>query len=310
MPYRRRLSVLVIVASAAIGLTACTPEEPSTEESTASPREQVHLYLLIGQSNMVGRAEITEEDQWTHPRIIAINREDLWGPARNPLPHTDTFSEGVGPGMTFARTMAEQDESVTIGLVPCAKGASSLDEWAKGGLLYETAVRRTLEARKRGVLKGILWHQGESEVSREQRAKTYLERLTNMFADLRTDLGEPDVPIVVGEIGRYLYDPKYPYAKTVNEALSQIPQRVPHTALTTAEGLTPKDDGVHLDTRSQRRMGKRSARRMLELQGQQSAQGACDGDESSLRADDAGGAPRAPYADRSGALCVLCRPVI
>ena len=262
------LGVSVIVAAAAIILTACASEQPSKQEPTASPREQVHLYLLMGQSNMVGRAVITEEDKWTHPRIVAINLQHEWEPARNPLPHTDTSGGGVGPGMTFARTMAEQNQSVTIGLVPCAKGGSSMGQWAKGELLYETAVRRTLEAKKRGTLKGILWHQGESEVGREQLATTYLQRLTDMFADLRADLGEPDVPIVIGEIGRYLYDPQYPYAKPVNEALAQIPERVAHSILTTSEGLTHKGDDTHLDTESQREMGERYARKMLELQGQ------------------------------------------
>jgi len=190
----------------------------------------------------------------------------VWEPAHNPLPHTDTSSRGVGPGMTFARTMAEQDDAVTIGLVPCAKGGSSLDQWLKDRSLYETAVRRTLEAKKRGVFKGVLWHQGESEIGQEQLATTYLERLANMLEDLRADLGEPDVPIVVGEIGRYLHDPKYPFAQAVNEALAQVPQRVSHTILTTSEGLTPQEDGAHLDTRSQREMGERYARRMLELQ--------------------------------------------
>ena len=264
--HSRCIIASLTVATAAIILTACTSGQSSKGDSTALSKGQLHLYLLIGQSNMVGRAKITEEDQWTHPRIIAVNRQDVWESACNPLPHTDASSKGVGPGMTFARLMAEQNKSVTIGLVPCAKGGSALHQWVRGTLLYETAVRRTLEAKKRGVLKGILWHQGESEISQKHLATTYLDRLTEMFHDLRTDLGEPDVPIVVGEIGRYLYDPSYPYAKTINEALAQIPRRVPHTILTTSEGLAPQEDGTHLDTRSQRQMGERYARGMLKLQ--------------------------------------------
>ena len=231
------------------------------------PKQQLHLYLLMGQSNMVGRDSVAEQDRKTHRRIIVINRDKEWERACDPLPHTDPYSQGVGPGMAFARVMVEQDESITIGLIPCGKGGSALSQWVKGEELYKKAVKRALAAQKDGVLKGILWHQGESEIGNKAHAESYAERVTTMFKDLRKDLNEPHVPIVVGEIGHYLYEQdRFPYARAVNDALAQVPKRLDHAGVATGEELDHKGDGVHINTESQRKLGKRYAKVMLKVQ--------------------------------------------
>ena len=271
--YVHRLGLLAAAAIIVVASAACAGEQPPKRKLSLPAREQLHLYLLIGQSNMVGRAELSDEDKQTHPRIIAINRDNVWAPACNPLPHTDTFSQGVGPGMTFARALIEQDKSITIGLIPCAQGASVLNQWVKGAELYKKAIQRTRAAQKDGVLKGILWHQGESETGSAQLAGSYLQRATRMLKDLRKDLGAPDVPIVVGEIGHYFYDQRsHPYARAVNEALGQVRRRITNAGLVTAERLQHKGDDTHLDTRSQRELGKRYARQMLRLQRQRQSE--------------------------------------
>lgn len=58
--------------------------------------------------------------------------------------------------------------------------------WRRGGS-REEAVRRAKIAQKTGVLKGILWRQGESDA----RDTRYLDKLKALIAALRKDLGEP-----------------------------------------------------------------------------------------------------------------------
>ena len=92
------------------------------------PREDFHLYLLIGQSNMAGWSNVEQEDTIGDKRILRLNRDGDWDIAKEPV-HFDKKEAGVGPGLSFAREMLKADENVTIGLIPCAAGGSGIDHW-------------------------------------------------------------------------------------------------------------------------------------------------------------------------------------
>ena len=128
--------------------------------SVSADQESRHIYLLLGQSNMVGRGEMT---RWpAHPRVLCFNKTGRWTLAVDPL-HETSSRDRVGPGVSFGRGMLRVvDREITIGLVPCAVGGSPLSRWEKGGDLYEATVRRAHEATQYGgKLRGILWMQGE-----------------------------------------------------------------------------------------------------------------------------------------------------
>ena len=93
-----------------------------------------------------------------------------------------------------------------------------------------------------------------------------------MIQDIRADLGAPDLPFVVGQIGEFLYhrSPKHsPYARVVNDALAELPGKVPATACVPSKGLKDKGDQLHFDAASQREFGRRYAAVMLRLQAKQ-----------------------------------------
>ncbi|MGE9291842.1 MAG: sialate O-acetylesterase, partial [Puniceicoccales bacterium] len=100
-------------------------------------KENFHLFLLAGQSNMAGRGEVEAEDQVPHSRVFMLNQEGEWVPAVDPV-HYDKKAAGVGPGRSFAMVLAEQDESVAIGLIPAACGGSSILSWVPGGYHSQT----------------------------------------------------------------------------------------------------------------------------------------------------------------------------
>ena len=257
-------ATLIVFATTLLGLA----DEEGSNRAQLPRKEKLHIYLLMGQSNMVGRGLIGDEDKQTNPRVLSFTKSNVWQVAMEPL-HSGS-SAGVGPGLTFGKRLATDDASVTIGLVPCAVGGTLLSRWSKGGDLYSNAVARAKVARKDGILTGVVWHQGENDSILEETARTYGERLQQMFRDLREELGEPNLPIVVGEIGEFLYtrkDPtRTPYAKEINAALDEIPAKVRNTACVKASGLTHKGDEVHFDTKSQHELGRRFAEAMLDLQ--------------------------------------------
>ncbi len=229
----------------------------------------LQLYLLIGQSNMAGRGELEDQDRQAHPRVLMFTKDNQWAPAVDPL-HFDKPIAGVSLGSTFGRVMAEADEKVTIGLIPCAVGGTPLKRWQKGGDLWKQAVARTQAAMKDGTLQGILWHQGESDSGDEATAESYGQRLAEMVIDLRKELDAPDVPFVAGKLGDFLAekskDGQPSYWKLVNKNIEALPQLVPHTAVIESAGLKSKADKVHFDAASLREFGRRYATAMQRLQ--------------------------------------------
>jgi len=233
------------------------------------PKEKLHLYLLIGQSNMAGRGVMESELSVSRLRILKFSSRNVWAPGVEPL-HTDKPAiAGAGLGMSFARAMADGDPEITVGLIPCAVGGTPLHRWQKGGDLYEQALVRARLAMKDGTLQGILWHQGEADSGDEATARNYAARLAQMIADLRADLGAGEVPFVAGKLGEFLSptgkDGTPSFWPVVNEQLATIPAQVPQTAVVDSAGLQPKSDQVHFDTASLREFGKRYAQAMKHL---------------------------------------------
>ena len=233
------------------------------------PREKLHLYLLIGQSNMAGRGGMDELSKQAPPRVVKLTKENTWAPATDPL-HFDKPIAGVGLGSSFARAMAQANPEATIGLIPCAVGGTPLSRWMKGGDLYAQALERARHALKDGVLKGILWHQGEGDSGTERLATTYGERLAQMVKDLRADLGAGEVPFVAGKLGEFLKradkDGKPSFWPQVNEQIGAVAKTIPRSAAVESASLQQKGDGVHFDTPSLREFGGRYAEAMRKLQ--------------------------------------------
>ncbi|HEV7402223.1 MAG TPA: sialate O-acetylesterase [Chthoniobacteraceae bacterium] len=221
--------------------------------------DHLRLFLLIGQSNMAGRGIVEPQDTETHPRIFMLTKDLQWTLAKDPLHFDKPNIAGVGLGSEFARVLAKADPQAKIGLIPAAFGGTSIAQWKPGGALYKDAVARAREAMKSGTLAGILWHQGEAD-SAPAKVEIYADQFAAMIAQLRTDLDAPNVPLLVGELGRY--EPKY---QAFNEALPAVVAKVPHAALVSSEGLVANPDNVHFNASSLRKFGTRYAEAFLKI---------------------------------------------
>ena len=248
------------------GLVMAASEDEIRKQQVNIPEKaDFHLYLLMGQSNMSGRGRIEQADKLGNKRILMLTSENLWHIAVDPL-HFDKPSAAVGPGVSFAREMLKNEKpGRCIGLVPCAVGGSPLKKWEKGGALYVQALDRIEKARKIGTLKGVLWHQGETDSVRLEWAKSYQQRLAKMIGDFRDALGQRELVFVVGTLGDYLKGhKKFVYTELVNHALVKVAEDVNDVGCVYSAGLTD-NDGVHFDRPSQIELGRRYARKMREI---------------------------------------------
>ena len=184
-----------------------------------------------------------------------LTRENEWVPAKDPVHFDKPELVGVGLCSEFARALVGGDPELSIGLIPCAMGGSSIGEWQPGEELYTNAVSRAREAMGGGKLAGILWHQGEADATPELAPK-YGERFSAMLARLREDLGAEGAPAIIGELGRFLTSPS---AVELNMVLNRLPETVPCCAVVSSEGLVDNGDHLHFDASSLRSFGRRYA---------------------------------------------------
>jgi hypothetical protein len=117
---------------------------------------------------------------------------------------------------------------------------------------------------KDGVIKGIIWHQGESD-SKPEKVQAYQTKLEELVDRFRQDLGDDKLPFVVGKLGDF-YVERNPNAESINEILERIPKIVKNTACVDATGLTPKSDLTHFDAESARELGRKYAEQMIKLE--------------------------------------------
>lgn len=195
---------------------------------------------------------------------------------------------GLSPADTFAVTMADAaGPDVTIGLVGAAYGGAPIEAFlpncsqygacsppygavsgapTSGGTtpMYQWALDLGRKAQEVGVIKGIIFHHGESNSGES----TWLPRVNEYISNLRSDLGlnAAEVPFIAGELPRTGC-----CASAHNPLVHQIPDYVDNGHWVSSG---PKEDGtvlgdrsdsLHWSTDSVIEMGKRYAAKMLDV---------------------------------------------
>lgn len=220
----------------------------------------IHSILIIGQSNMAGRGFLAEAEPLdTCGGRLKVLRNGRWQKMYRPVNPDRSFS-GTCLAESFAKAYADEHPDVEVGIIPCADGGTSLDQWQKGSLLFDNAVNCTKLAMRTSHLVGILWHQGESDCH-EDRYPLYLEKITVMMRALREELHAEEIPLIVGGLGDYLIDrAETPYTANyihINAALISFAKQTPHTAFASAEALTANPDKLHFNHQSLQEFGLR-----------------------------------------------------
>jgi len=171
-------------------------------------KENFHIFLLMGQSNMAGGIKgehLLPEDKEPVPHIVYIptptTKNFSWKPAAHPLHVRRRRPRSFGLGLPFAKEYIKHHTGVTVGLIPVAFGGHRIDLLKKGSKVYNDAMNKAKFAIEKGTIKGVLWHQGESDTVNDERANSYEAKLHKLIADIRKDLQIDDLPFIVGNLG-------------------------------------------------------------------------------------------------------------
>lgn len=225
------------------------------------------VYLLMGQSNMAGRGKLTDDNRiLPKAGIMTFNKDNQWVEAVEPLHWDKPALAGAGVGASFAVEMQKVSGGREIGLVPCAVGGSYIISWVPGGELYTNAIARCRAALAvGGTLKGIIWHQGESDAF-PSTEPLYAGRLATLINTIRVELNAPDLPFVAGELTTSTArDSSYDF-DAISKITRDLMPTIANCGFVSSEGLTMNSDGLHFDTPSVRTFGERYAAEMQRVQ--------------------------------------------
>lgn len=241
------------------------------------------LWILAGQSNMHGCGRMRNAET---PSLLvrAYGMNDRWEMASDPLHrrvdsidpvHAKSASEreradarrgirrevGAGLGVPFAKALSEAVH-VPIGLIPCAQGGTSIDQWSPalkdqgGESLYGAMYRRFQTAG--GRVRGVLWYQGESETGTDKRAHAYEKKLTQFIEAVRRDFDDPQLPFYMVQLSRTV-SPRPPDRwMYVRELQRRMGRQLTGVSTVAAIDLD-LDDKIHIGTTGLKRLGRRLA---------------------------------------------------
>ena len=259
---------------------------------SAAPDPNFHIYLAFGQSNMEGQGDIGSQDKTVDERFQLLWSADAgscnqgaskgkWIKAVPPLAHCQGAK--LGPADYFGRTMVEKtDPKIRVGIIVVAIAGCSIQLFDKdgyanyarsqqswmtqrintyGGNPYGRMIEMAKKAQEEGVIKGIIFHQGETDAGDGQWPSKVKKVYDNIIKDL--GLGN-DIPFLAGEVLRS------GSSSGANNNISKLPQQSNNFYVVSAEGFNQAlGDGqnVHFTSQEYRDFGKRYGEKMVSVLG-------------------------------------------
>lgn len=246
------------------------PQTISYVDKLPNP-DSLYIFIMAGQSNMAGRGFVEPQDTLTYKRILTIDKSMKWIYAKEPLHFYEPSMTGLDCGMAFAKKLLDSiPEGISIAVIPCAVGGSSIEQWInnetfRGVTLLDNFKEKVGFAKDYGILKGIIWHQGESNAKSELIPK-YSQRLDSLINAFRFLVKNDTLPIILGELGSYSKPTeKQMRWDSINTVIQDIAWKDKNIALVETGDLKHKGDNVHFDSESQRILGERYAKKYLEI---------------------------------------------
>jgi hypothetical protein len=246
------------------------PQTISYVDKLPNP-DSLYIFIMAGQSNMAGRGFVEPQDTLTYKRILTIDKSMKWIYAKEPLHFYEPSMTGLDCGMSFAKKLLDSiPEGISIAVIPCAVGGSSIEQWInnetfRGVTLLDNFKEKVGFAKDYGILKGIIWHQGESNAKSELIPK-YSQRLDSLINAFRFLVKNDTLPIILGELGSYSKPTeKQMRWDSINTVIQDIARKDKNIALVETGDLKHKGDNVHFDSESQRILGERYAKKYLEI---------------------------------------------
>jgi len=241
--------------------------------------ENYDLYILAGQSNMDGRGAVSDlpnalKTAQPDARIYYANPSDGgattrsgWtnlAPGYSIAPGGSTIpSNTFGPEVSFAGAMAQAKPTGNkIALIKVSKGGTNLhSDWSPTGFMYQAlvgevdlAMQALADNGDSATIRGMIWHQGESDTG---DLLNYQANLEELITNIRGTLNDAALPFVIGELGQA----KPAAFRSLQQTIASENAGV---GFANSLGLNTPDN-THFDAAGQVLMGQRYAEQMAIL---------------------------------------------
>ncbi|MDZ7719814.1 MAG: sialate O-acetylesterase [Balneolaceae bacterium] len=244
---------------------------PTTElkPDNIPTKENIWVFMLAGQSNMAGRGKVEPMDTIPDPRILTINKNGNLIIAKEPLHFYEPKMTGLDCGLSFGKELLKHiPDSISILIIPTAVGGSSINQWINDSThrnisLYSNFREKLKIGQQYGMIKGILWHQGESDAATKEKIDAYSNQLKKLFGLFRSEAGNSTLPILIGELGSFsIWDENW---QALNEQIREYIETDSNAYLIKTTDLNHKGDKVHFDSEGQRKLGERFAEKFNQI---------------------------------------------
>ncbi|KKN73009.1 hypothetical protein LCGC14_0405630 [marine sediment metagenome] len=267
--------ILILV----ILLTACAPINNSISLEIKQPPTKI--FILAGQSNMVGRAGLIEDDfNYFNENILVFGNDYQLKIAYEPIDNGDGQIDiasydkrpQFGPSMPFGIAMSTYLNQKVI-LVPCALGGSSISQWERPKnpldtyTLYGSLVNRALIAKQmsNGIIAGVIWFQGEKDaVSYLDTHSNYLNLFIKFATNIRIDLRDSQMPFIYAQLGPQDNNELFTYWDDIKAQQEQAQYLISNSKMIKTDDLTIFDY-VHFTHRSYELIGQRFAEAFIKV---------------------------------------------
>ena len=231
------------------------------------------VFLIAGQSNNLAGTGLDVGIDVSHPDVFQWGREapnnNVVILAEEPLDHVTELAGKIGYALAMIRDYyipnGDLDAGRDVLLVTAASSSTgfSTNHWNPGDSLYEDAVLRVntaIDENPGSVLKGILWHQGESDIA----SAAYLDALDAMIAAMRSDIvaASATTPFILGGMVPFWVD-ALTDRRVQQGHIHGTLKRLTHTGFadpelpTVIEKAVPATDSTHYDAPTQRELAER-----------------------------------------------------
>ncbi len=228
-----------------------------------APTSEYDVFVVAGQSNTYVGGPLDDILDAPHDRIFEYTGAGPIIIAEDPLKSLDDRNNGnIGFVMSFAKAYVAANPTRKAVLVHCGYAGTGFSSsapltWTIGpGNLPAQCITKANAAiaETHGLMRGFLWHQGESDFGSNN---TYAGNLDGLIAHFRASItGASQVPFVVGGLADEFAAEGGESGVIFQNIIADTPTRVAKAAFASAAGL-PTQDGTHFSAPSQRILGGR-----------------------------------------------------
>jgi hypothetical protein len=270
----------------------------TTAAAVAGDKKPIKVYLMAGQSNMEGHNYFGSECLDRFPGIDQP-RDDVWcirparkisGPLRCGFGGGPGAENVFGPELVMGRILGDAIDHPIVMFKSAVGGTQLHTRWrppsavkrsgGEVGDLYQRMMRRFHRFLANPIIAyppydgreieiaGFVWFQGENDSLAEEVPDDrstgfwnfYEQNLRDLIHDVRTELGVPELPVLIIQIGPAPVWNRKGGGDVIRAAQKKVAEKDPHATWISTMDLHPKG---HYNTPSMITIGERAGKAML-----------------------------------------------